>query len=122
MKSEEVDEEIEEETEFLIGKLNRNERLHLEKYASLPGGIKDDIEENLKKTQEEWKKKGGERNKNPEEALIHTGVTSIEAAIRQYVEKYAKTARIKNIVDTFQHKLEELNCIENTTSQLEKYR
>ena len=114
MKSEEVDEEIEEETEFLIGKLNRNERLHLEKYASLPGGIKDDIEENLKKTQEEWKKKGGERNKNPEEALIHTGVTSIEAAIRQYVEKYAKTARIKNIVDTFQHKLEELNCIEVT--------
>ena len=38
-----------------------------------------------------------------EEALIHTGIVPIEMAIRMYVQKYAKTAKIKNIVDTFYH-------------------
>lgn len=56
------------------------------------------------------------------EALIHTGVTSIEAAIRQYVQKYAKTAKIKNIVDTFMHKLDELGCFEKTKQDLAKNR
>ena len=56
------------------------------------------------------------------EALIHTGVVSIEAAIRQYVQKYAKTAKIKNIVDTFMHKLDEVGCFEKTKQELAKNR
>ena len=122
MEKEKVDEDIEEETEFLIRKLNRNEELHLEKYASIPGSEKDDIEEQLEKTRKEWKEKGGEKNENPQEALIHTGIISIEAAIRQYVEKYAKTARIKNIVDTFEHELEELDYNEKAKMPLERYK
>ena len=118
MEKEKVDEDIEEETEFLIRKLNRNEQLHLEKYASLPGNEKDDIEEQLKETQKDWKEKEGEKYENPQEALIHTGIVSIEAAIRQYVEKYAKTARIKNIVDTFQHEVEELDYDQKTKKML----
>ena len=110
MEKEKVDEDIEEETEFLIRKLNRNEELHLEKYASIPRSEKDDIEEQLEKTRKEWKEKGGEKNENPQEALIHTGIISIEAAIRQYVEKYAKTARIKNIADVMQHAIETFDC------------
>ena len=54
--------------------------------------------------------------------MIHTGVVSIEAAIRQYVQKYAKTAKIKNIVDTFMHKLDEVGCFEKTKQELAKNR
>ncbi len=122
MEKEKVDEDIEEETDFLIRKLNRNEELHLEKYASLPGNVKEDIEEQLEETQKEWIEKGGEKDENPQEALIHTGIISIEAAIRQYVEKYAKAARIKNIVDTFYHALEELDYDEKVKMQLERYK
>ena len=122
MEKEEVDEDIEEETEYLIRKLNRNEQLHLEKYASLPGNEKEDIEEQLKETQKDWKEKEGEKYENPQEALIHTGIISIEAAIRQYVEKYAKTARIRNIVDTFAHVMEELDYNEKAKMQLERYK
>ena len=122
MEKEEVDEDIEEETEYLIRKLNRNEQLHLEKYASLPGNEKEDIEEQLKEIRKEWKEKGGKQYENPQEALIHTGIISIEAAIRQYVEKYAKTARIRNIVDTFAHVMEELDYNEKAKMQLERYK
>ena len=121
MEKEEVDEDIEEETEYLIRKLNRNEQLHLEKYASLPGNEKEDIEEQLKETQKDWKEKEGEKYENPQEALIHTGIISIEAAIRQYIEKYAKTARIKNLVDTFAHVMEELDYNEKAKIQSERY-
>ena len=121
VEKEKVDEDIEEETEYLIRKLNRNEQLHLEKYASLPGNEKEDIEEQLKEIRKEWKEKVGEKYENPQEALIHTGIISIEAAIRQYVEKYAKTARIKNLVDTFAHVMEELDYNEKAKIQLERY-
>ena len=47
-------------------------------------------------------------------------VVSIEAAIRQYVQKYAKTAKIRNIVDTFMHKLEEVGCFEETKKNLRR--
>ena len=118
MENETVDEDSAEETEFLIRKLNRNEQLHLEKYASLPGNEKEDIEEQLKETQRDWEEKDGEKYGNPQEALIHTGIISIEAAIRQYVEKYAKTARIKNIVDTIQYVVEEQDYIEKIKGEL----
>ena len=118
MEKETVDEDIEEHTEYLIRKLNRNEYLHLEKHASLPGSIKEDIEDWLKKTKKEWEEKNGKKNENSQEALIHTGVISIEAAIRQYVEKYAKTARIKNITDTFLHNLDELQYTTKLNNEL----
>lgn len=104
---EEVDEDTLDETEMKVRKLNRNEDLHLEKYASLPLSIRSDINEQLSEVKNE-----------DEEALIHTGVVSIEAAIRQYVQKYAKTAKIKNIVDTFIGKLNEVGCFEKTKREL----
>ena len=122
MENETVDEDSAEETEYLIRKLNRNEQLHLEKYASLPGNEKEDIEDQLERIKEEWKDKDGEKYENPQEALIHTGIISIEAAIRQYVEKYAKTARIKNIVDTFEHEVEELDYFEKTKEKLMSFK
>lgn len=109
-----VDEDTQDETEMKVRKLNRNETLHFENYAPLPASIRGDIKTKLADAE----------NKNDAyaEALIHTGVTSIEAAIRQYVQKYAKTAKIKNIVDTFMHKLDEVGCFEETKQELAKNR
>lgn len=110
----EVDEDTIDETEMKVRKLNRNETLHFENYASLPASIQSDIKTKLV---------DAKNNSDAEtEALIHTGVVSIEAAIRQYVQKYAKTAKIKNIVDTFMHKLDEVGCFENTKQELAKNR
>lgn len=98
-----------DETEVKIKKLNRNEELHFEEMAPLPPSVRGQINSRLVETQKTWT---GQENENPEEALIHSGVVSIEAAIRQYVQKYARTAKIKNIVDTFIHRVTELECEE----------
>ena len=109
-----VDEDTMDETEMKVRKLNRNETLHFENYASLPASIRGDIKMKLADA-----KGNGDADA---EALIHTGVISIEAAISQYVQKYAKTAKIKNIVDTFMHKLDEVGCFEKTKQELAKNR
>ncbi|MDO5003885.1 MAG: dynamin family protein [bacterium] len=107
---EKVDEDTIDETELKVRKLNRNENLHFEDFASLPSSIRGQIKNELFNSIE---------SKDVDnQALIHTGVPSIEAAIRQYVEKYAKTSKIKNIVDTFMHKLDELKCFEETKHEL----
>lgn len=109
-----LDEDTIDETEMKVRKLNRNDTLHFENYNSLPASICGDIKAKLADAQ---------KNKDADaEALIHTGVVSIEAAIRQYVQKYAKTAKIKNIVDTFMHKLDEVGCFEKTKQELAKNR
>ena len=110
----ELDEDEIEELEMKIKKLNRNEMLHLEEFSPLPSSEKSKINARLSEVRENW---DGRENENPEEALIHSGVVSVESAIRQYVQKYAKTAKIKNIVDTFIHKLNELNCQEATKQE-----
>ena len=109
----EVDVDTLDETEVKARKLNRNDTLHLEKYASLPPSLRGGINDQLAKIQSAG-------NDAQAEALIHTGVVSVEAAIQQYVQKYAKTAKIKNIVDTFMHKLVEVGCLEKTKKELAK--
>lgn len=109
-----VDEDTLDETEMKVRKLNRNLPMHFETYASLPSSVRGNINQELSEAKET-----GNAEK---EALIHTGVVSIEAAIRQYVQKYAKTSKIKNIVDTFMHKLEEVGCFEETKRELAQNR
>jgi len=101
-----LDDDTIDETEMRVRKFNRetNKDFHLEQYASLPASVRKNIQNKLEEAQ-----KAKDANK---EALIHTGIPSIEAAIRQYVEKYAKSAKIKNIVDAFMHKVKELDCVE----------
>ena len=43
----EVDEDTMDETEMKVRKLNRNETLHFENYASLPSSIRGQINESL---------------------------------------------------------------------------
>ena len=113
-ESGELDDEDElDEVETKIKKLNRG--LHLEEYAVLPPTLKGEINGALDTAQAAWE---GEPKENPDTALIHTGVVSVEAAIRQYVRKYAKTAKIKNISDTFRHKLDEQKYMESIKKEL----
>lgn len=109
-KGAEVDEDTVDETDLKVKKLNRNETLHFENYASLPASIRGEINRQLCEAEEEEDKE--------KQSLVHTGIVSIEAAVRQYVQKYAKTAKIKNIVDTFIHKLDSVGCLEETKREL----
>jgi len=110
-----IDEDTEDEMFLKVKKLNRNETLHCEEFAPLPASIRGQINDQLAKAADA-------DEDGLSEALVHTGVVSIEAAIRQYVLKYAKTAKIKNIVDTFIHKLDEVGCFEKTKNELAKNR
>lgn len=110
-----VDEDTKDDTDCNVKKLNRNKNMHFENYASsLPNSIRRDIDSQLKEAQQNSDAQGA--------ALIHTGVISVEAAIRQYVEKYAKTAKIKNIVDTFIHKLDATGSFEEVKKEIAKNR
>ena len=93
-----------------VRKFNRNEEMFFENYAPLPASAKGIISNRLAKAIEEKDDK--------EQALIHSGVVPVEEAIRMYVLKYAKTAKIKNIVDTFIKKLESAQSFEITKKEI----
>lgn len=80
-----------------IDKFNDYEEMHLEKYSTLSPSAHRELDYRLHKTIEEGDTK--------EQALIHCGICSIEAAIIAYVKKYAKTKKIKDLVETFQEVL-----------------
>ena len=101
-----TDEELEEEIQYQVRKLIKNDEKHLEKYAPLTPSIRGKISNELAVTIDKENEYG--------EALIHTGIRSIEEYINMYVEKYAKTAKIKNIVDTFDKKLQTAQSFERS--------
>lgn len=93
-----------------IMNINEFEELHLEKYAPLTPSGRGEINRLLLEA---------EKNNDAKQiALIHTGIISIESAIRTYLNKYAKTAKIKNIVDTFTKKLESAGSFEQTKREI----
>lgn len=93
-----------------VRKFNRNEEMHFEKYAPLPSSAKGIISNRLSRAIEQKDDK--------EQALIHSGVVPVEEAIRMYVLKYAKTAKIKNIVDTFINRIESAKTFETAMAEI----
>lgn len=93
-----------------VRKFNKNEEMHFENYAPLTPSTRGEVASLLAKAIEE-----GDVN---QQALIHAGIVPIEAAIKMYVKKYAKTAKIKNIVDTFIKKLESAHSFEKTKQEI----
>ena len=77
--------------------LNEYEEMHLEKYTTLSPSAQSEIEVRLQIAEENGDEK--------EQALIHSGIVSIEAAITAYVKKYAKTRKVRDLVETFQSTL-----------------
>lgn len=102
---EDFDYDLADEVELNVKKFNRDEKKHFEKYSDLTPSIKALLNKDLENAR-------GTKNKF-EEALIHTGIRPVEEYINMYVEKYARTAKIKNIVDTFEKRLEATNKFEN---------
>jgi predicted GTPase len=96
-----------EEMELKVKKFNRNEEFHFDspKYITFPPSVRGEINNVLEKA------KNDEDKYN--EALVHTGIVPLEKAINFYVNKYARTAKIKNVVATFEKKLEEARSFEN---------
>lgn len=95
-----------------VKKFNKNEEMYFEKMAPLTPSIRGEIESQLIKMRNSGDIKG--------EALIHCGIVPIEMAIRTYVQKYAKTAKIKNIVDTFSKCLESAKSFETMKQEIAK--
>ena len=93
-----------------VRKFNKNEEMYFENYAPLTPSTRGEVESLLAKAIKE-----GDVN---QQALIHAGIVPIEAAIKMYVKKYAKTAKIKNIVDTFIKKLESAHSFEATKQEI----
>ncbi|MDM8144130.1 dynamin family protein, partial [Megamonas hypermegale] len=79
--------------------INKNPFLHLEQFSDdLPLSVQEEVNNKLE-----------EAIKNhdfAQEALVHTGIIGIEAAIRMYVEKYSRPSKIKDVVDVFRKKIE----------------
>ena len=103
-----------------VRKMNKNTEFHLEKYApatpSMRNKLDKQIEESQKLSSSEAKEEKSEGMKR--EALIHSGIISIEEAIKLYVEKYSKTAKIKNIYETFHSRLESAKSFENVKQEI----
>ena len=82
------------------------EDLHLEKYTTLSPSAKQRLEYRLEEARKTDNRK--------EEALIHCGIYSIEEAIKAYVKKYAKTKKVKDLVDSFQAVMESTQILAKT--------
>lgn len=82
----------------MVEKLLDFESMHLEKYSTLSPSAQQELNFRLSQAIE--------ANDTKEQALIHSGIYSIEAAITAYVKKYAKTKKIKDLVESFQEVLE----------------
>lgn len=81
-------------------KCEKDGQFHLEKYYDfnhLPLTSRKRLEEKAKESDEA--------------ALeVHTGIPSVEEAIRLYVNKYARTIKVRDLVYSFNNKLKELNA------------
>jgi hypothetical protein len=84
--------------------LNQNEDLHLEKYSTLPPSEQEKLNNKLREAEE--------KGDLVEQALIHSGIYSIESAVRAYVKKYAKAKKIHDFVEPLEA---QLNQIEKET-------
>ena len=93
------------DTISMIDKLNENESMHFEKYSTLSPSAQQMIDYKLNQAIENEDTK--------EQAIIHSGIYSIEAAITAYVKKYAKTKKIKDLVECFSEVLEANQVMEN---------
>lgn len=86
------------------------EQMHLEQYSTLSPSAQHELNYRLSKAIEVGDTK--------EQALIHCGIYSIEAAITAYVKKYAKTKKIKDLVETFEEVLISNKVLANAKEQV----
>ncbi len=86
------------------------ETMHLNDYAPLSPYLKNSIKEKIQTAKNEGEKES--------EALYYTGVPSVEAAINEYLDKYAVTSKITNAVNTFKRIVEQQQFMQNLQDEL----
>ncbi|PGR04079.1 dynamin family protein [Priestia megaterium] len=86
--------------------------MHLNQYNPLSPSVKKRIQLKI----DEARNKGDEHT----EALYHSGVPAIEAAINEYLEKYAVTSKISNAIYSFQKIIEEQQMLQHLIDELEE--
>lgn len=87
------------------------ETLHFENYyhyTHLPQIVRQNID------------KWTEESKGDDLVEIHTGIVSIEQAISQYINKYARTTKVCDLVQSFKDKLEELAAVAHLQEAIAK--
>ena len=94
----------------MIDKFIEYESMHLEQYSTLSPSAQRELDYQLQKAREEGDSK--------KEALIHCGIYSIEAAITAYVKKYAKTKKVKDLVESFQEVLDSNHVLARAKEQV----
>lgn len=85
-------------------------QMHLVKYAPLSNTKKRKLLNNIEKARRE--------NDTYAEALIHSGIPSIEEAINEYLDKYAVTAKITAAVNSFKDVVEGKKMEQNLQNQM----
>lgn len=94
----------------MIDKFIDYESMHLEKYSTLSPSAQRELDYKL-----DLAEKSGDTK---EQALIHCGIYSIEAAITAYVKKYAKTKKVKDLVESFQEVIESTQVLAKAKTQV----
>ncbi len=80
--------------------LNKTPSLHLEQYSTLSPSEQEKLRDKLDEAVAE--------NDFVKQALIHSGIYSIESAIRAYVQKYAKAKKIRDFVEPLEAQLHQV--------------
>jgi len=94
----------------MIDKFIEYDSMHLEKYSTLSPSAQRELDFKLSQAEKAQNTK--------EQALIHCGIYSIEAAIKAYVKKYAKTKKVKDLVESFQEVLESTQVLAKAKTQV----
>lgn len=85
--------------DFFKRSIQKSKALHFDNYyqfSNLPQSVRNKIDNLYQKADEK------------EKLDIHTGIVSIEQAISQYINKYARPTKVYDLVKTFNEKLTEL--------------
>lgn len=94
----------------MIDKFIDYESMHLEQYSTLSPSAQRELVYKLNKAEQSGDTKA--------QALIHCGISSIEAAITAYVKKYAKTKKIKDLVESFREVIESTQILVRAKTQV----
>ncbi|MBD5277366.1 MAG: hypothetical protein HDS30_06930 [Bacteroides sp.] len=101
--------------------------MHLEKYydfSNLPNSVRNTIDTLLDEISKENEMEDKASRKYSESGRqiteIHTGIVNIEQAINMYVNKYARTQKVMDLVQAFNGKLEEMATIAKVEDDIAK--
>lgn len=83
-------------------------------FNNLPQSIKLEIDDLLNIINEDENREIAENDR----VEIHTGIFSIEKAIGLYVDKYARPLKVKDLVDSFNNRLKELQAFSTLEKQI----